>query len=60
MLYLGAGFLMVAITALVVGLAGVRGLGPLTNVALLVALVFLVAGTVTFGRRHQPQRHSHR
>jgi hypothetical protein len=60
MLYWGFGFLMLAITALVVGLAGVWGLGPLTNVALLGALVFLVAGVVTFGRHHHVRRHAHR
>ena len=57
MLYVGLGFVMLAITALVVGVAGVRGLGLLTNVALLVGLGFLVADV--FNRGHR-KSHFHR
>jgi hypothetical protein len=61
MLYWGFGFLMLAITALVVGLAGVPGLGLLTNVALLVGLGFLAADVFNHGhRKYHFHRHAHR
>ena len=61
MLYWGFGLLMLAISAMVVGVAGVPGLGPVTNVALLAALVVLVVGVVTFGhRRLHLHGHAHR
>jgi hypothetical protein len=61
MLYWGFGLLMLAISALVVSIAGVPGLGPIINVALLAALVFLAVGVVTFGHRRQLfRRHAHR
>ena len=59
MFYWGFGFLMLAIAALVVGMAGLPGLGPLANLALLMALVFSVAGIVKGGRHHF-HRHAHR
>ena len=61
MLYLGFGFLTLALSAFIVGVAGVPGLGPVTNVALLAALVFSAIGVATFGhRRHLFHRHAHR
>ena len=43
MLYLGLGFLVVAVVALVLGFAaGVPGLGPLASVALLMAFIVSV------------------
>lgn len=61
MIYLGFGLLMLAISALVIGVAGVPGLGPVTNVALLAALAFFAVGVVTFGwRLLHFRRHAHR
>lgn len=61
MLYWGFGFFMLSIAALVVGIAGAPGLGALTNVALLVALVFSVAGVLKVGHhRYHFYRHAHR
>lgn len=61
MLYVGFGFLILATTALIAGIAGAPGLGPLTNVALLVALVLSVAGVLKVGHRlYHFHRHAHR
>ena len=52
---------MLAITALVVGIVGVAGLGPVTNVLLLAAFAFLAVGVVTIGhRQHHFHRHARR
>ena len=61
MLYLGLGFLVLGVVALVLGFAaGVPGLGPLASVALLMAFVLSVAGAI-FGRHHDHVgRHAHR
>jgi len=61
MFYWGFGFFVLAITALVIGIAGAPGLGPLINVALLMALVLSVAGVLKVGhRRYHFHRHAHR
>lgn len=60
MLYLGVGFLLLAVVALVLGFAaGVPGLGPLASVALLMAFGVSVAGVI-WGYRDHLGRHSHR
>ena len=59
--YWAFGFFVLAMSALVVGIAGAPGLGPLTNAALLVAFVFSAAGVVKVGlRRYHLHRHAHR
>jgi hypothetical protein len=61
MFYWAFGFFVLAMTALVVGIAGAPGLGPLTSAALLVAFVFSVAGVMKVGlRRYHLHRHAHR
>ena len=61
MLYLGLGFLVLAVVALVLGFAvGVPGLGPLASVALLMAFVVSVAGVILGYRHDHIGRHSHR
>jgi hypothetical protein len=61
MFYWGFGFLVLAITALAISIAGAPGLGPLINVALLMTLVLSVAGVLTVGhRRYHFYRHAHR
>jgi hypothetical protein len=50
MLYWGLGFLVVAVTALVLGaVAAMPGCGGLANVALLASLAFFAGGAVTLG-----------
>ena len=61
MLAWGLGLLMLAITALIIGIVGVPGLGPVTNVVFLAAFVFLAIGVVTIGHhQHHFRRHARR
>ena len=61
MFYWAFGFFVLAMTALVVGIAGAPGLGPLTSAALLAAFVFSGAGVVKVSlRRYHLHRHAHR
>jgi hypothetical protein len=61
MFYCAFGFFALAMTALVVGIAGAPGLGPLSSAALLVAFVFSAAGVVKVGlRRYHRHRHAYR
>jgi hypothetical protein len=60
MFYLGFGFILLAIGGFVLSLAaGMPGLGPVTNIALLAGIALLAAGLVTQGRRRdQLSRHA--
>ena len=61
MFYVAFGFLSVGVAALVVGFAaGTPGLGVLTNLALLLGLVFLAVALAASGHRHRFWRNAHR
>ena len=61
MLYVVLGFLLLAVVALFLGFAaGIPGLGPLANVALLMAFVVSVAAVILGYRHDHIGRHSHR
>ncbi len=53
MFYWGFGFLLLAIAGFILGFAtGMPGLGPPTNVALLIAVALLIIGLATRDRHH--------
>ncbi|MEA2696634.1 MAG: hypothetical protein QOI66_905 [Myxococcales bacterium] len=57
MLYWGLGFLVLAVTTLVLDSVGLLpGAGGFTNVSLIVALILLAAGALTLGHRHYHRR----
>ena len=61
MLSWGFGFLLLAIATLLLSISGVPGLGPVTNVALVAAILLLAGGVVTVGdRRHHVGGRGHR
>lgn len=58
MFYWGFGFLSLAIAGFILSVAtGMPGLGPPSNVALLVAFALLAGGLVTRNRRHDQLNH---
>ena len=58
MFYWGFGFILLAIGCFALSLAaGVPGLGPVTNIALLAGIALLAAGLVTRDRRRAQLSH---
>ena len=57
MLYWGLGFLVLAVTTLVLDSVGLLpGAGGFTNVSLIVALILLAAGALSLGHHHYHRR----